>query len=75
MLHLCLRFNTYSNAIRLTYLKPCEDMANVLDVNIDSIISGMENHEAVFSISESESLINGRQFTASPLYFRPFPYH
>jgi len=22
-------------------------MANVLDVNIDSIISGMENHEAV----------------------------
>ena len=48
---------------------PCLNMANVLDVNIDSIISGMENHEAVFSISESELLINGRQFTASPLYF------
>ncbi len=47
-------------------------MVNVLDLNIDSIIPGMENHKAVFSISESELLINGRQFTASPLYFRPF---
>jgi hypothetical protein len=44
-------------------------MANVLDVNIDSNISGMENHEAVFSISESELLIIGRQISASPLYF------
>jgi hypothetical protein len=50
-------------------MKPCENMANILDVNIDSIISGVENHEAVFSISESELLINGRQLTASHLYF------
>jgi hypothetical protein len=44
-------------------------MTNFLDVNIDPIISGMENQEAVLSISESELLIIGRQITASHLYF------
>jgi hypothetical protein len=42
-------------------------MVNISDVNIDSIISGKENQEAVLSISESELLIKGGRLLL-PIY-------